>query len=148
MRFIPTSTRSLGHRPNRARPAAACAFAVLVAGIMSTAACHRGTAGPSTPAVTLEVTNRGYFDVNVFVVRSPVAPPTRLGMVTGGLSKTFRVPETDLQAGQVMVLQVRTIAGRTAWTSPSLSVSIGSVARLDVVTTSNGDLRQSQFYIQ
>jgi hypothetical protein len=117
-------------------------------GFAGTLACHRGTSSPATPTVTLEVTNRGYFDVNVFVVKSPVAPPTRLGMVTGGLSKTFRVPESSLQAGQVMVVQVRTVAGRTAWTSPSLSVNIGTVARLDVVTTSNGDLRQSQFYIQ
>jgi hypothetical protein len=94
------------------------------------------------------VSNRGFFDVNVFAIKSPVAQPIRLGMVTGGESETFRVSETDLQAGMVMVLQVRTIAGQTAWTTPSLAVSTSSVARLDVVTTSSGDLSQSRFYVQ
>ena len=111
-------------------------------------ACHRGSSGTSAPRVTLEVSNRGFFDVNVFSVKSPVAQPRRLGSVAGGASSTFRVPETDLQAGMVMVLQVRTIAGQTAWTSPSLTVSPSSIARLDVITTSSGDLSQSRFYTQ
>lgn len=142
------STLALGDRAPRRLWRTARLVTVAALGLTGAIACHRGTVGTSTPAVTLEVTNRGFFDVNVFVVQSPVASARRLGMVTGGLSKTFRVPETSLQAGQVMVLQVRTIAGRTSWTSPSLSVNIGSIAHLDVVTTSSGDLRQSQFYIQ
>ena len=110
-----------------------------------TVACHRGAVG-TIPRVTLEVTNRSFFDVNIFVIRSPVAPPTRLGMVTSGLSEVFRVAETDLQPGQAMVLQVRTIAGQTSWSSPSVPIRTGSVARLDVIATGNGDLSQSQFY--
>ena len=68
--------------------------------------------------------------------------------MTGGLDKTFNVAETDLQAGQNMVVQVRTIAGQTAWTSQSVNVNLGSVARLDVVSTSSGDLSQSKLYVQ
>ena len=111
-------------------------------------ACHRQSTGASPQKVTLTVTNRGFFDVNVFVIRSPIAQPIRLGTVTGGLDKTFNVAETDLQAGQNMVVQVRTIAGQTAWTSQSVNVNLGSVARLDVVSTSSGDLSQSKLYVQ
>jgi hypothetical protein len=111
-------------------------------------ACHRGSTGAAQSKVALTVTNRGFFDVNVFVIRSPIAQPIRLGTVTGGLDKTFDVAETDLQAGQNMVVQVRTIAGQTAWTSQSVNVNLGSTARLDVVTTSSGDLSQSRLYVQ
>ena len=111
-------------------------------------ACHRGSSGPAPAKVSLAVTNRGFFDVNVFVIRSPLAQPIRLGMVTGGLNQTFSVSENDLQPGQQMVVQVRTIAGQSAWTSPAVNVNLGSMARLDVVTTSSGDLSQSRLYIQ
>lgn len=110
--------------------------------------CRRGVPGPSAPAVTLVVENRGYFDVNVFAMRSPMTRGRRLGSVTGGMTQTFRVPETELQPGGLMVVQVRTIAGRSVWNSPRLAVNPGSVARLDVIATSNGSMIQSQFYIQ
>ena len=129
-------------RIRRITAPAMLALAVLSAPI----ACHRGQSGSGTMKVMLDVTNRGFFDVNVFVIRSPVAQPIRLGMVTGSSSQTFRVDETNLQSGQTMVVQVRTIAGQTAWTSPALVVSTSSIAKLDVVTTSSGDLSQSRLY--
>jgi len=134
-------------RPTRG-PVRLLAFAALLAIIAVLPACHRGTVGPSAPAVTLLVENRGYFDIIVFVMRSSATRGRRLGSVTGGLSQQFRVPETELQPGGLMVLQVRAIAGRSTWTSPALSVNAGSVARLDVIATSNGTLSQSQFYTQ
>ena len=142
MQFAPTAK----HASYRIRRICGPLMLALVA-FSGPLACHRST-GSSTPKVTLEVTNRGFFDVNVFVVKSPVTTPIRLGMVTGGQSQTFRVPETDLQAGQAMVLQVRTIAGQTSWTSPSLVVSTESVAKLDVMATSSGDLSQTRLYTQ
>ena len=142
MQFDSTAMRRACSRVRRI-----CYPALLALAVSATPACHRN-ATSSAPRVTLEVTNRGFFDVNVFVVKSPVATARRLGQVSGGMSSTFRVPETDLQAGQMMVLQVRTIAGQTAWTSPSLVVSAASVAKLDVVSTSSGDLSQSRFYTQ
>jgi hypothetical protein len=122
-------------------------FALVVgsAGLMS---CRKGIPGPTPPAVTLMVENRSYFDVNVWVMRSPVARGTRLGLVNGGSTQTFRVRETDLQPGGLMVLQVRAISGRTTFTTPSLSVTTGTVAKLDLIATASGNLNQSQFYTQ
>ena len=125
-------------------------FAVLaaVAFFGMTIACGKRVPGAAAPAVTLSVTNRGYFDVNVYVLRSPVTNGTRLGSVSGGSTQTFRVKVTDLQQGTYMVLGVRPIAGRTSWTSQQLAVSIGTVAVLEVYSTSTGDLSQSRLYLQ
>ena len=133
-------------RTRRERTLLACAALLALVALLP--ACRRGASGPTGPAVTLVVENRGFFDVNVFVMRSPATRGRRLGSVTGGLSETFRVPETELQPGGLMVVQVRAIAGRTVWNSPSLAVNPGSVARLDVIATSSGSLSQSQFYLQ
>ncbi len=122
-------------------------FAMLLSSVLLPA-CSKRVPGPSTPTITLVVQNRGYFDVNVHVMRSPMTIGSRLGTVTGGSTQTFRVRETDLQPGGLMVLQVRAIGGRSTWTSPGLTVNIGSVARLDVIATSSGNLSQSQFYLQ
>ena len=140
-------TRNVNHARTRLlRASRPLALALLT--VAAPVACHRGTSSASPSKVTLTVTNRGFFDVNVFVIRSPVAQPIRLGMVTGGLEKMFTVSENDLQPGQNMVVQVRTIAGQTAWTSQSVNVNLGTMARLDVVTTSSGDLSQSKLYVQ
>ncbi len=110
--------------------------------------CAKRVPGPAPRTVTLYVENQGFFDVNVFVMRSAMARGQRLGTVSGGSSQTFRVRETDLQPGGLMVVQVRAISGRSTWTSPSLSVNIGTVARLDVISAGSGDLSRSQFYRQ
>lgn len=124
------------------------AWFVLVLGSVALMSCRKGIPGPTPPAVTLMVENRSYFDVNVWVMRSPVARGTRLGLVNGGSTQTFRVRETDLQPGGLMVLQVRAISGRTTFTTPSLSVNAGTVAKLDLIATASGNLNQSQFYTQ
>jgi hypothetical protein len=124
------------------------AWAALVVGSVALMSCRKGIPGPTPPAVTLMVENRSYFDVNVWVMRSPVARGTRLGLVNGGSTQTFRVRETDLQPGGLMVLQVRAISGRTTFTTPSLSVTAGTVAKLDLIATASGNLNQSQFYTQ
>jgi len=144
-------TRQLGsnvvsHARSRIRRTSIPAMLALLA-VASPLACHRSPgASSSSPKVSLEVTNKGFFDVNVFVIRSPVAQPIRLGTVNGGMDKSFGVSENDLQSGQSMVLQVRTIAGNTSWVSSALTISSGSVAKLDVVTTSSGDLSQTRLY--
>lgn len=123
-------------------------FALCFLSMLALSACGKRVPGAAIPTVTLVVTNRGYFDVNIYVLRSPVTNGTRVGTVTGGSSMTFRVKETDLQQGSYMVLGVRPIAGRTSWTSQQLAVNIGSVAILEVYSTSTGDLSQSRFYLQ
>ena len=115
--------------------------------LSSTPACNRGKGAP-VPSVTLAVTNSGFYDVNVYVVRSSATTAIRLGMVAGGTSNMFRVSETYLQPGHLMVVQVRTIGATASWTSPSLAIGRATMARLDVVTASNGGLTQTQFYTQ
>ena len=143
MQFTPTVTAHVVSRIRRS----SVPFALALVALSGTLACHNSATG-STSKVALEVSNRGFFDVNVFVVKSPLTTPIRLGMVTAGQSATFGVPETDLQAGQAMVLQVRAIAGQSSWTSPSLVVSPASLAKLDVMATSSGDLSQTRLYTQ
>ena len=143
MAFMPTAG---GASRNRIRRASVQAMLALLA-LAGSFACHRGP-GASVPKVILTVSNRGFFDVNVFVIRSAGGASRRLGMVAGNTGQTFQVPETELQAGQVMLVQVRTIGAPTSWTSPPLTIGVSTIARLDVVTSSNGELGQSQFYTQ
>lgn len=121
----------------------------MVLGVLVFTSCYKpGRGAGSQSAVTLLVNNRGYFDVNVHVLRSLGGTPKRVGQVTGNSSQRFRIARSDLQGGTVMMVQVRAISGRQAWTSPSLAVDPGTVAILDVVSTNSGDVSQSQFYRQ
>lgn len=111
-------------------------------------ACGRGKPGVSTAAAEVVVSNRAIFDVNVFIVRSPLTTARRLGSVTAGLSQTFKVRQSDLQAGGALVLQVRAIAGPATWTSPPLAVGMSSEVNLDVLSTGLGDLSQTRMYVR
>jgi hypothetical protein len=93
------------------------------------------------------VENRGYYDVNVYVVRTEGTRGARLGTVNGGATVTFKVRETDLQAGGLLQLQARAIGGRSIWSSPTLFVSTGMVVKLDLIAIGTTDLSQSQIYI-
>ncbi|QJR35736.1 hypothetical protein [Gemmatimonas groenlandica] len=107
----------------------------------------RGGKGAPQGTVALVVENRGYSDVIVYVVRSEGARGARVGSVNGGATVTFKVRETDLQAGGLLQLQARAIGGRTTWTSPSVFVSSGGVVKLDLVATGTTDLTRSQIYL-
>ena len=112
-------------------------------------ACFNGQNVP-TPVerITLIVSNRSYFDVNVFALRSSVVGGRRLGTVTGNSTTTVFVPSTELQPGGQLALLVRAIGSRASWISPLVSVGPGVVARLDVYATNAGDLSQSQLFTQ
>lgn len=112
-------------------------------------ACFNGKSAPE-PAerITLVVSNRGYFDVNVYALRSTVVAGRRIGTVTGNTSTTLFVPSTELQPGGQLALLVRAIGSRSSWMSPLVSVGPGVVARLDIYTTNAGDLSQSQLFTQ
>jgi hypothetical protein len=105
-------------------------------------------AGNGTLSVILNVNNRSFFDVNVYVLRSPGGAGRRMGTVSGGSTATLRVPETELQPGGRLQLSVRAISGRATWISPAISVSTRVIARLDINATNSGDLTQSQLYVQ
>jgi len=110
-------------------------------------AAKLGGRGSPQGTVTLVVENRGFADVNLFVVRSEGAIGARLGTVNGGATVTFKVRESNLQGGGLIQLQARAISGRATWTSPTLSVSLGGVVKLDLIATGTTDLSRSQFYI-
>ena len=106
-----------------------------------------GGRGEPQGTVGVVVENRGFHDVNVFVVRSEGMRGARLGTVNGGATVTFKVRETELQAGGLLQLQARAIGGRSLWSSPTLFASSGMVVKLDLVAIGTTDLSQSQFYI-
>jgi hypothetical protein len=108
----------------------------------------KGAAGTSQPTVLLLANNRGFYDVNVYAVRSGQTAGRRLGTVTGNSSATLKVPMSELQPGNMLVVQVRSVGGRYTWYSPAVQMGSGIVARLDVVQTANGSLSQSQMYSQ
>ena len=119
-------------------------------GVALLSACALGKlVGRGAPqgTVSLVAENRGFYDVNVYVVRSEGARGARLGTVNGGATVTFTVRDTDLQAGGLLQLQARAIGGRSTWSSPTLFVSAGTVVKLDLIAIGTTDLSQSQFYI-
>jgi hypothetical protein len=119
-------------------------------GVALLSACALGKlGGRGSPqgTVSLVAENRGFYDVNVYVVRSEGARGARLGTVNGGATVTFTVRDTDLQAGGLLQLQARAIGGRSTWSSPTLFVSAGTVVKLDLIAIGTTDLSQSQFYI-
>lgn len=120
---------------------------LMVALLSACSLAKLGGRGSPQGTVSLIVENRGYYDVNVYVVRSEGARGARLGTVNGGATVTFKVRETDLQAGGLLQLQARAIAGRSSWLSPTLFVSAGGVVKLDLIAIGTTDLSQSQIYI-
>jgi hypothetical protein len=102
---------------------------------------------PSGPfTVYVSVTNQGFFDVNVYLMRANDAFGRRLGTVTGNSSQTFRFPDTELQSGGRLQVGARSIGSRSSWVSPTLSVGPGTLARLVLVSSPSGDLARSQFF--
>lgn len=124
-------------------------FAVLVAMVLVlVAGCSRGRPGPPARETRLLVDNRGYFDVIVYSVPSPGASGRRLGNVNGGSMTALRVTSSDLQLGNQLVVRVRALAVSRAWVSPAITITDDVVARLDVQSTSSGDLSRSSLYPQ
>lgn len=149
--FVAVSQRSTRH------------WAVATALVGLLLACARGPAvgspTPSTDAATaavladttsvpLIIRNRSYFDINVYAHRAANSPGRRVATVSSGSEGTFKVSNADLTAGRQLMLGVRAIAGRSAWVSPSLAVGNNVIARLDVMSDSNGDLGRSVLYLE
>ena len=122
---------------------------LLLALVTGGVGCLKGGAvGQGGESMVLLVQNRGFYDVNVFAVRSVGVAGRRLGTVTGNATATLRVPLSELQPGGGLVVSLRSVGGRFTWTSLPLQMSSGVVARLDIVQTANGELSQSQLYGQ
>jgi hypothetical protein len=135
-----SNLRALSHRT---------ALLLLGSALAGATGCFgKGMAGTSQPTVILLANNRGFYDVNVYAVRSGQTAGRRLGTVTGNSTTTLKVPVSELQPGNMLVVQVRSVGGRYTWYSPAVQMGSGIVARLDVVQTANGSLGQSQMYSQ
>lgn len=108
-----------------------------------------GILADTTGNIPLIIRNRSYFDINVYVHRAVNSPGRRVGTVSSGGEGTFSVSSQDLQAGSMLMLGVRAIAGRSAWVSPALAVGGNKViARLDVNSDAGGDLGRSVLYLE
>lgn len=125
------------------------ALGLLLGAVAGATGCFsKGMSGASQPSVILIANNRGFYDVNIYAVRSGQSVGRRLGTVTGNSTATIKVPTVELQPGNMLVVQVRSVGGRYTWYSPAVQMGVGVVARLDVVQTANGALSQSQMYSQ
>jgi hypothetical protein len=118
-----------------------CAKKVLVDGAVE----EPVPTGPFT--VNLTVANQGYFDVNVYLLRTGNAVGRRLGTVNGNSSRNFSFSDIELQPGGRLQVNARAIGSRAAWSSPILAISPGDVAKLILVSGSNGELSRSQFFL-
>ncbi|HEY0931822.1 MAG TPA: hypothetical protein VGE27_18005 [Gemmatimonas sp.] len=121
----------------------------LATGALGLSSCRKNAPPPSSGDMTaiIVATNRGFYDVNVYAVRSAGVQGRRLATVQGGGSATFRVRESDQQPGGGVTLQLRAIGGRAVWISPTLNLGFGTAGRLDIVSNTGGDLRQTMFYM-
>lgn len=144
---LPVSNRHARNVTRRRRVSTWVASLLMVALISACALAKRGGIGAPQGTVALVVENRGYSDVIVYVVRSEGVLGSRVGAVNGGATVTFKVRETDLQAGGVLQLQARAMGARTSWTSPSLFVNSGGVVKLELIAVGTTDLTRSQIYV-
>lgn len=106
-----------------------------------------GAVGDGLSAIVV-VTNRGFYDVNIYAVRVVGVAGRRLATVAGGSTATIRVPEADQQPGNGVMLELRAVGSRSNWFTPLLTIIPGTSARLDIASGVGGDLSQSQFYLR
>ncbi|BAH40247.1 MAG TPA: hypothetical protein DGD08_11135 [Gemmatimonas aurantiaca] len=118
------------------------------AGVFGFSGCRKNAPAPVSGDMTaiVVVTNRGFYDVNVYAIRSAGVVGRRLGTISGGSGATLRIRESDQQPGGGVTLQLRAIGARSTWTSPTLNLGFGVVGRLDIASSSGGDLSRTMFY--
>jgi hypothetical protein len=121
----------------------------VASGAFGLSSCRKKSPSPVSGDMTaiVMVTNRGFYDVNVYAVRTAGVAGRRLATVTGGSSATLRVRESDQQPGGGVTLQLRAIGSRMNWTSPTLNLGFGVIGRLDIASNSGGDLSRTMFYM-
>ncbi|MDE3129489.1 MAG: hypothetical protein KGL38_15880 [Gemmatimonadota bacterium] len=136
-----------GHGAGRRRRAIG-ALAVLVGGLLVSAGCFRKSKGvqPVPDPVTVVASNRGFFDVDVYVLPSTAGNALRLGTVTGFSEAKLTVRYNQLQAGGTLAVRLHGIGTSYVWDSPGLSVSPGERVALDIYTDADGRLSRSVLY--
>lgn len=121
---------------------AVAAFGVLAGG------CFRKSKHPQPmqAPVVLEVHNRGFFDVEIYNVAPGGSTGSRLLGVTGFSRGQVEIRYMQLQPGGVLAVRVHAIGVPFSWTSPSLPLSPGDHAELDVYSDANGNMNRSTLY--
>ncbi|MDE3220682.1 MAG: hypothetical protein KGO23_15050 [Nitrospirota bacterium] len=121
--------------------------AVAACGLLA-AGCFRKPKHPEpTPApVVLEVHNRGFFDVEIYNLMPGGTTGLRLMGVTGFSTGQVAIRYMELQPGGILAVRVHAIGVPFSWTSPSLSLSPGDHAELDIYSDANGNMNRSTLY--
>jgi hypothetical protein len=119
-----------------------------VAAVVLLGACFRKGKGvqPAQAPVVVVVSNRGYFDVVVYVLPSASGDAMRLGMVTGFSRAALSVRPTQLQPGGTLAVRLHPFGTPFVWDTPGITVSPGDHVALDVYTDSDGNPNRSVLY--
>lgn len=123
--------------------------AVVALAVLASGCFWKGKGVQPAPApVQLEVSNRGFFDVDVYAVSSSsgAGSGTRLATVSGFSTAQVIILRRHLQPGGVLMVRVHAIGTSGSWLSPALSVSPGDRVALDVYSNADGTLGRTQFY--
>ncbi len=131
-----------GRRIRRWWTLAALAAVALLAG------CFRKGKGvhPEPAPITLVASNRGFFDVDVYVMPSAAGNAMRLGMVTGFSQASLIVRYAQLQPGGTLQVRLHGVGTAYVWDSPPVTVSPGDRVALDIYTDADGRLSRSVLY--
>ncbi|HUX35088.1 MAG TPA: hypothetical protein VMV51_14540 [Gemmatimonadaceae bacterium] len=123
--------------------------AVVAIAVVASGCFWKGKGVQPEPApIQLEVSNRGFFDVDVYAVASSsgAGSGTRLATVSGFSTAQVTVLRRHLQPGGVLMVRVHAIGTTGSWLSPALSVLPGDRVALDVYSNADGTLSRTQFY--
>ena len=106
------------------------AAALLLAGCATNPAPGAPTEQPSDSMVTVLITNRSNWDMDVFLVRA--GQRARIGLAPGGMTTRFGLtPAQYVGGGQIRLLAVPVVSGR-AVTSEPLTLRAGQEVTLDI----------------
>jgi hypothetical protein len=123
--------------------------ATLLAVALLASACQRGSETedlnpePEPEPIVLIVRNHGYYDVDIYTLRSGSSRGLRQGTVPGSGTQQLTIQPHDLQPGAVLVVQVHAIGTNHTWTSRSISIPSGGAAQLDIQMDPSGGMYQS-----
>ena len=89
------------------------------------------------------VKNNGYYDVDVYSVRTEGGAPIREGTVSGAGTRRLTIPMNDLESGHYLVVELRAIGTQYTWLSRSISLSRGDAAQLTIIMDAYGGMARS-----
>ncbi len=100
----------------------------LVFAFAACAPARRGAA-PAQPRTTIEVDNRNFLDMRIYVMRGP-SQRVRLGTVTGLSTQTLVIPSNLIFGATPLRFQADPIGGQARSVSHEITVSPGDEVRM------------------